>query len=90
MRYTTKFLAAALAFAICSVLASCAFFSQLFQKEDDVANTTSSLITSEETTPEETTPEETTPEETTPEETTPIVTESDFSNPPDPDGTKRY
>ena len=90
MRYTTKFLAAALAFAICSVLASCAFFSQLFQKEDDVANTTSSLITSKETTPEETTPEETTPEETTPEETTPIVTEPDFSNPPDPDGTKRY
>ena len=90
MRYTTKFLAAALAFAICSVLASCAFFSQLFQKEDDVANTTSSLITSEETTPEETTPEETSPEETTPEETTPIVTEPDFSNPPDPDGTKRY
>lgn len=95
MRYTTKFLAAALAFAICLGLASCAFFSQLFQKEDDVANTTSSLITSEETspeetTPEETTPEETTPEETTPEETTPIVTEPDFSNPPDPDGTKRY
>ena len=90
MRYTTKFLAAALAFAICLGLASCTFFSQLFQKEDDVANTTSSLITSEETTPEETTPEETSPEETTPEETTPIVTEPDFSNPPDPDGTKRY
>ena len=30
------------------------------------------------------------PVETTPEETTPIVTEPDFSNPPDPDGTKRY
>ena len=38
----------------------------------------------------ETTPEETTPEETTPEETTPAVTEPDFSNTPDPDGTKRY
>ena len=37
-----------------------------------------------------TTPEETTPEETTPEETTPTVTEPDFSNTPDPDGTKRY
>ena len=41
-------------------------------------------------TPEETTPEETTPEETTPEQTTPTVTEPDFSNEPDPDGTKRY
>lgn len=43
-----------------------------------------------ETTSVETTPEETTPEETTPEETTPGVTEPDFSNTPDPDGTKRY
>ena len=42
------------------------------------------------TTPEETVLEETTPEETTPEETTPTVTEPDFSNTPDPDGTKRY
>ncbi len=95
MRYTTKFLAAVLVLAICLGLVSCAFFSQLFQKGDDIANTGSALITSEETTPEETTPEETTPEvtfpeETTPEETTPIVTEPDFSNPPDPDGTKRY
>ena len=32
----------------------------------------------------------TTPEETTPEETTPEETEPDFSNTPDPDGTKRY
>ncbi len=46
--------------------------------------------TSSETTPEVTTPEETTPEETTPEATTPAVTEPDFSNDPDPDGTKRY
>ena len=95
MRYTTKFLAAVLALAICLGLVSCAFFSQPSQKEDDVANTGSALTNSEETTPEETTPEETThevtlPEETTPEETTPIVTEPDFSNQPDPDGTKRY
>ena len=34
--------------------------------------------------------EGTTPEETTPEETTLEVTEPDFSNTPDPDGTKRY
>ena len=52
--------------------------------------TTTEATTPEATTPEETTPEETTPEETTPEETTPEVTEPDFSNNPDPDGTKRY
>ena len=40
--------------------------------------------------PNETTPAVTTPEETTPEETTPEETEPDFSNTPDPDGTKRY
>ena len=38
---------------------------------------------------ENTSPFSTEPE-TTPEETTPAVTEPDFSNTPDPDGTKRY
>lgn len=46
--------------------------------------------TTEGTTPTQTTPEATTPEATTLEETTPAVTEPDFPNQPDPDGTKRY
>ena len=52
--------------------------------------TTAEITTPESTTSEQTTPEVTTPEDTTPEETTPAVTEPDFSNTPDPDGTKRY
>ena len=51
---------------------------------------TTAETTTAETTPEETTPEKTTPEETTPEEMTPAVTEPDFENLPDDDGTKRY
>lgn len=60
------------------------------QQEPDGTLVTTEDTTPEETTPAETTPEETTPEETTPAETTPAITEPDFSNPPDPDGTKRY
>lgn len=44
-------------------------------------------ITTAQTTPEETTTSE---ETTTPEETTSAITEPDFANPADPDGTKRY
>jgi outer membrane biosynthesis protein TonB len=90
MRYTTKFLAAVLALAICLGLVSCAFFAPPTKEETPTAGTTTLVTTPEETTPQETTPQETTPEESTPEETPPIVTEPDFSNSPDPDGTKRY
>lgn len=55
----------------------------------DTTNETTPQIPLTETTPEVTTPDETTPIET-PEETTPAVTEPDFENNPDPDGTKRY
>lgn len=70
-----KLLVVVLALVLCLSFAACEFFP---------------LPQPNETTPEETTPEETTPEETTPEETTPEETEPDFSNTPDPDGTKRY
>lgn len=80
-----KLFAAVLSLLICFSMVSCEFVLNP-QKEEN----TSSFSTLPETTPEETTPEETTPEETTPEQTTPAVTEPDFSNEPDPDGTKRY
>jgi hypothetical protein len=85
MHNICKLLAVALALVLCLSFAACEFFP-LPQPEE----TTPAVTTPNETTPEETTPEETTPEETTPEETTPEETEPDFSNTPDPDGTKRY
>jgi len=100
MHRLCKLLAAVMAFAFCLVFAACAPDVSEPKGEQATTATTSVLTTPEETTPEETTPEETTPEETTPEETTPeettpeetapAVTEPDFSNTPDPDGTKRY
>lgn len=90
MHTAAKFLVAVLVLAWCLGLASCAFFAPPTKEETPTAGTTTLVTTPEETTPQETTPQETTPEETTPEETTPIVTEPDFSNSPDPDGTKRY
>lgn len=77
----------ALVLALCLILASCELLS-FFKKEEPTTPEPSFEVT----TPrgEETTPEVTTPEETTPEQTTPAVTEPDFSNEPDPDGTKRY
>ena len=86
MRSVYRFLTALLALVLCLSFASC----ELFPLPKNTEENTSPFSTEPETTPEETTPEETTPEETTPEETTPTVTEPDFSNTPDPDGTKRY
>ena len=70
---------------ICAAIVFLVALVSCSNKQPDVP-----VITTEQTTTEATTPEETTPEETTPEETTPEVTEPDFSNNPDPDGTKRY
>ena len=81
MKNIYRLLAVVLALAFCWCLASCKLFPQPNTKGEN---------TSPFSTEPETTPEETTPEETTPEETTPVETEPDFSNTPDPDGTKRY
>lgn len=86
MKNIYRLLAVVLSVLFCLGFASCALFGQPQNQEEN----TSPFSTEPETTPEETTPEETTPEETTPEETTPEETEPDFSNTPDPDGTKRY
>ncbi len=80
MHTVGKLLSVVLVFVLCLSLASCEFFPMPQPEQPTTAVTT----------PEETPPEATTPEETTPEETTPAVTEPDFSNTPDPDGTKRY
>ncbi len=85
-----KLLAVLLVFVCCFGMASCALFGEPQKGNENTTETTTLLTTPEETTPEVTTPEETTPEATTPAETTPAVTEPDFSNVPDPDGTKRY
>ncbi len=84
MRRICKLFALLLALLLGVLTASCALLPPIPEGEG-TTDTTPAV-----TTPEETTPEETTPEETTPEETTPAVTEPDFSNTPDPDGTKRY
>ena len=81
MHHICKLLAVVLSVSFCLGFASCALFGQPQNQEEN---------TSPFSTEPETTPEETTPEETTPEETTPVETEPDFSNTPDPDGTKRY
>ena len=86
MHHICKLLAVVLSVLFCLGFASCT----LSQSPQSGEENTSPFSTVPDTTPEETTPEETTPEETTPEETTPEVTEPDFSNTPDPDGTKRY
>lgn len=86
MKGVCKLFVAVLALLLCLSFASCVFFPLPQNTEEN----TSPFSTEPETTPEQTTPEETTPEATTPEETTPEVTEPDFSNTPDPDGTKRY
>ena len=75
MNTTHKLLAVLLALIFCLSVASCAPVEEPPAEEGPTTVTTL---------------EETTPEETTPEETTPEVTEPDFSNTPDPDGTKRY
>ena len=85
MHRAAKFLVAVLTLVFCFGLASCALFLPPTKEETSTIDTTPLV-----TVPQETTPQETTPEETTPEETTPAVTEPDFSNPLDPDGTKRY
>ena len=86
MHHICKLLAVVLSVSFCLGFASCT----LFQPPQSGEENTSPFSTVPDTTPEETTPEETTPEETTPQATTPEVTEPDFSNTPDPDGTKRY
>ena len=90
MRHICKFLTVVLILTFCLLLVACAPDPIESKGESPTTVTTPAPTTPEETTPEETTPEETTPEETTPEKTTPVVTEPDFSNTPDPDGTKRY
>ncbi len=88
MRFSQLICAVLLSIAL-MLLCSCSFLGA----PTDVttaANENATTTPPEGTTPDVTTPEETTPEETTPEETTPAVTEPDFSNEPDPDGTKRY
>ena len=90
MHNICKLLVVALALVLCLSFAACEFFPLPQPNETTPAVTTPNETTPAVTTPNETTPEETTPEETTPEETTPEETEPDFSNTPDPDGTKRY
>ena len=80
-----KFLAVVSVLALCLGFASCAIFPHVPKEKG-----TTEVTTLASTTPQETAIEETTPEVTTPQETTPAVTEPDFSNTPDPDGTKRY
>lgn len=87
MRRICKLFALLLALLLGAMTVSC---SLLPLPKEGTSGTNLSPTTPEETVLEETTPAETTPEETTPEETTPTVTEPDFSNTPDPDGTKRY
>ena len=86
MRYVCICLAA-LVLLMC--FASC---SENPSKNDDVTLPALVVTIPAETTNETTeeTTEETTPQETTTEQTTPAVTEPDFENNPDPDGTKRY
>lgn len=81
MSTVCKLLAVVLTLLFCFGFASCALFQQPQNSEEN---------TSPFSTVPATTPDETTPEETTPEETTTTVTEPDFPNTPDPDGTKRY
>ena len=91
MHHICKLLAVVLSVLFCLGFASCTLFQPPQSGEENTSPfSTEPETTPEETTPEETTTEETTTEETTPEETTPEVTEPDFSNTPDPDGTKRY
>ncbi len=75
---------------LCVMLASCI---NLQPQGDDVTLPALVVTTPVDTTyvtTEESTSQETTPEESSIEETTPAVTEPDFENNPDPDGTKRY
>ena len=90
MNRTIKVLAVVLTLAFCFMFAACAPEPSSKNEEQSAKETTALVTTPDETPPQETTPTETTPEETTPEQTTPEVTEPDFSNTPDPDGTKRY
>jgi hypothetical protein len=71
------FVCALLGLIVCCVLSACSLGAP--NKGDDIT-----LPASAHTTPTQTTCE------TTPEETTPAVTEPDFENDPDSDGTKRY
>lgn len=89
MRRICKLFALLLALLLGAMLTSCSLLLPVPEGESTTDDGLSPT-TPEETLPEFTTPEETTPEETTPEETTPAATEPDFSNTPDPDGTKRY
>ena len=84
MRCICKLWAAVLALVLCLMLASC-MFSPPEENEESNTDTAPAL-----TTPEETTPAETTAAETTTAETTTATPEPDFSNTPEPDGTKRY
>ena len=86
MNRVLKAWAVVLALAFCLLFAACSPEPSTPKEEQPTTQTTTQTTTPEETTPEETTPEEV----TTPEEPTSVVTEPDFSNSPDPDGTKRY
>ncbi len=90
MRLNRKFLSGLLVVVLCLSLASCRLFSLFAAEEQTTApESTTPEIPFEVTTPEA---EQTTPgeEQTTPEVITPTVTEPDFPNTPDPEGTKRY
>ena len=94
MHHICKLLAVGLVLAVCLSFASCALFGKPQKEEEPTTLATPTLTTPEETTTEttteETTPGETTTVETTTEETSTTEPEPDFSNTPDPDGTKRY
>lgn len=85
MRCICKLWAAVLALVLCLMLASCMFSPPEQSEEKNTTDAAPAL-----TTPEETTPAETTAAETTTAETTTATPEPDFSNTPEPDGTKRY
>ena len=86
MKCDFRFWAGVCIIALCCVVTASCISPERIPQGEEVTTLTTSVVSP----PEETTPEETTFEETTPEETTPEVTESDFTNTPDPDGTKRY
>ena len=95
MKRNFRFLAGVCIIALCCfVVSSCISPERIPQGEEGTTLTTSAVSTPEETT-HETTLEETTAldittSETTMEEISTPESEPDFSNPPDPDGTKRY
>lgn len=92
MRRIVNIFEAVLIVVLCFCLASCANFERPSADGTSSAETTLSPNAPDETSIEETSTsiEETTLDESSAESTTSTEPEPDFSNPPDPDGTKRY